>query len=102
ICYCNATAAASYVDIPPYSAVNNFSILKLPSADSILDFGHATPVDGNTINPWERIPYVGYDTLVSDITTLPIMYRDTVYQFYVTVGSANYYDYNYNTPVNLY
>ncbi|HXS36630.1 MAG TPA: GEVED domain-containing protein, partial [Flavipsychrobacter sp.] len=102
ICYCKAAAAATYVYIPPYSAVNNLSILKLPSADSILDFGHATPVDGNTINPSERIPYVGYDTLVSDIATLPIMYRDTVYQFYVTVGSANYYDYNYGTPVNLY
>ncbi|HXS36631.1 MAG TPA: T9SS type A sorting domain-containing protein [Flavipsychrobacter sp.] len=100
ICYCDPTKNATNVNVPS-SSVNNFSILRLPKNDSILDFGKAVPVDGSK-NPWEKIDYVAYDTIPNDSSILPTLYRDSLYQFYVTVGSYNSYDYNYNTPVNIY
>jgi hypothetical protein len=106
-CYCNpdsvnCSGSYNYVEW----GFTNVAITKVSTGDSILDNGIPTPIN---YNPHVQSMYYNIGSCVSRsgwsiYDTLHrlshLMYLDSSYNFYATIGNA--YGYNYSYPTNFY
>jgi len=106
-CYCDPdtlTSGSQYDYI--YVGFNNVAITKASTGDTILDNGNPTPIYSNPrvyamyVNGLNRVPHAGYTNWDTLSRLSQRMYLDSLYRFYITLGSYSSFLYAY--PINIY